>query len=52
MKTAQAQTQRPPYKPDYAEYERLKQDWLRDNPYPTPATYQNAMQQIAGKCGI
>lgn len=34
------------------EYERMKAEWVRNNPYCTPKQYQKAMQAIAKKCGV
>lgn len=34
------------------EYERLKAEWIRDNPDATPAQYQVAMTAIADLLGV
>jgi len=38
--------------PDLLEYERLKRQWVRDNPEATPEEYTAAMRRIADECGI
>jgi hypothetical protein len=38
--------------PSFAEYERLKRDWLRDHPDCSPAEYEAAMRKIARRCGV
>jgi hypothetical protein len=40
------------YRPDFARYEREKQDWIRRHPAATPEQYQAAMVKIATRCGI
>tara|TARA_R110000868_G_scaffold411073_1_gene701703 strand:+ start:144 stop:296 length:153 start_codon:yes stop_codon:yes gene_type:complete len=46
------QFQNPKYRPDFARYEREKQDWMRRHPASTPEQYQAAMRAIAARCGV
>lgn len=36
----------------YSQYEFLKAEWIRLNPNSTPLQYQNAIKNIARKCGV
>lgn len=40
------------YRPRFAEYERLKYEWISAHPAATPTEYQDAMRELAQKCGI
>lgn len=40
------------YRPRFAEYERLKCEWISNHPDATPAEYQEAMRALAADCGI
>ncbi len=40
------------YMPNFELYEQLKSKWVFEHPHSTPAEYQNAMREIAERCGI
>ena len=51
--SALPQPQRPA--PDYARYERMKNDYVAEAlklPYVTPGAYDIAIRQIAKECGV
>ena len=35
-----------------ARYEMMKADWIRANQFATPEAYQDAMREIAKRCGV
>jgi hypothetical protein len=37
---------------DYARYESLKAQWIRQNPKASPSQYEAAMRAIAKQCGV
>ena len=37
---------------DWAHYEALKAAWISEHPDASPAEYERAMREIAGKCGV
>lgn len=46
------QYENPKYKPRFADYEQLKRAWVAANPNATREEYQQAMREIAQRCGI
>ncbi len=40
------------YKPDYALYAKLKEQWIKEHPEASPEHYTQAMIAIAQRCGI
>lgn len=40
------------YRPDFAGYEREKQNWIAHHPKATGEEYVEAMREIAARCGI
>lgn len=37
---------------NYTEYELMKANWIRKNPNATAQQYQEAMRNIAKRCGV
>jgi len=38
--------------PDYAQYERMKAEWVASHPNATPTEYTEAIRKIAKDCGV
>lgn len=37
---------------DYSKYEKLKRDWIKENPNASPQQYTDAMRVLAKKAGV